>query len=227
MAYSWALVNLKPGVGKSTTCVFTGQAFYEEGFSPLLVDADSGRSSLAAYNRAGGFHWPVVGMDEPDLHRKIPQIDGGVDVVLLDVPQLEDHARIARGAMRYADTWILPVAPSQYEVDRMFEPPRGAPEDSGRSLLLELLQEVQEMRQIPADVVVLLNRTNKNKRTKHGPDAEVREALESKGFHVLDTVLPHDDGRFRQPLHPKTPGTNTRKLVKELMARRKDVFGDS
>ncbi|MER0485108.1 hypothetical protein ABR737_43460 [Streptomyces sp. Edi2] len=225
MVMSWAFLNLKPGVGKSTTAVFTGQAFYEENFKPLLVDADSGRSSLAAYNRAGGFPWPVVGMDEPDLHRKIPDIHGSVDVVLIDVPQLEDHARIARGAMRYADTWVLPVAPSHYEVDRMFEPPRGAPDDSGRSQLLELLAEVQEMRETPADVVVLLNRTNKSKRTKWGPDAEVRGVLEEKGFEVLDTVIPHHDDRFRQAITPRTPGTNTRRLVKELLDRRKQVLG--
>lgn len=226
MVMSWAFLNLKPGVGKSTTAVFTGQAFYEEGFKPLLVDADSGRSSLAAYNRAGGFHWPVVGMDEPNLHRKIPDIDGGVDVVLIDVPQLEDHARVAKGAMLYADTWILPVAPSHYEVDRMFEPPRGAPDDSHRSQLWELLEEVQDMRgERPADIVVLLNRTNKSKRTKFGPDAEVRRVLEAKGFHVLETLIPHNDDKFRQAITPKTPGTNTRRLVQELMQRRKEVHG--
>ncbi|MGP3691789.1 nucleotide-binding protein [Streptomyces sp. IBSNAI002] len=225
MAMSWAFLNLKPGVGKSTTTVFLGQAFYELGYKPLLVDADSGRSSLAAYNRAGGLNWPVIGMDEPDLHRKIPDIDQGVDIVLIDVPQLEDHARIARGAMRYAETWILPVAPSHYEVDRMFEPPRGAPDDSDRSLLRELLEEVQEMRAAPADVAVLLNRTNRSKRTKSGPDADVRGVLETKGFDVLETLIPYNDDKFRQAITPKTPGTNARKLAQELLARRTEKLG--
>ncbi|MCX4665069.1 hypothetical protein [Streptomyces uncialis] len=220
MTHTWALVNLKPGVGKSTTAVFAAQAAYEEGLKPLLVDADEGRSCLAAYNRAGGFKWPVVGMAEPDLHRKLPDLDGGVDLVIIDVPQVEDHARIARGALRYADTWIVPVAPSHYEVDRMFEPPRGAADDSGRYRLLEFFDEVQELRERPSDVVASLNRTNRSKRTRSGPDADVRTALENLGFEVMETVIPYHDDRFRQAIQPKTPGTNMRRFVRELLDRK-------
>ncbi|MGQ4342521.1 hypothetical protein ACN6LF_001366 [[Kitasatospora] papulosa] len=220
MTHTWALVNLKPGVGKSTTAVFAAQAAYEEGLKPLLVDADDGRSCLAAYNRAGGFRWPVVGLAEPDLHRKLPDLDSGVDVVIIDVPQVEDHARVARGALRYADTWIVPVAPSHYEVDRMFEPPRGAADDSGRYRLLEFFDEVQDMRNAPADIVVSLNRTNRSKRTKTGPDADVRNALVDHGFEVMNTVIPFNDDRFRQAIEPRTPGTNMRRFVQELLNRK-------
>lgn len=224
MVMSWAFVNLKPGVAKSTSAIFTAQAFYDAGLSPLLIDADPGQSSLAWYERAGGFKWPVVGLDETDLYRKIPDIEGNRDVVLIDVPQVEDHARIARGALRYADTWILPVAPSFVEVDRMFAYHKGKEHLGGPGQLLEFLEDVQELRAEPADVVVSFNRTNTKKPTKAGPDAEVREVMGEKGLHVLETHIPFNDLLYRQAveLRPQI-GTPFERLVKELLKRRKDV----
>lgn len=223
MVMSWAFANLKPGVGKSTTAIFVGQAFYEMGYHPLLIDADKGRSSVAFYNRAGGLNWPVVGMAEPDLHRKIPHLEGdSIDVVLLDVPQIEDHARVARSALRYAENWVFPLAPSHFEVDRMFESPPGVPDDSERSHVLEFIEEVQDLRNESADVMVSLNRTNKAEKTFGGPDADVRKVLETRGFDVLNTVIPFHDDRFRQAIQPKTAGTNVRRLAKELLERREE-----
>jgi chromosome partitioning protein len=39
-------------------------------------------------------------------------------VVIIDVPQLEDHAGIARSALRYADEIVIPCAPSPIEINR-------------------------------------------------------------------------------------------------------------
>lgn len=224
MAMSWALANLKPGVGKSSTGIFLGQAFYEMGYRVLLIDADKGKSSLAAYNRAE-LKWPVVPMADTNLHRKIPSIDQGVDIVILDVPQVEDHARIARGALLYADTWLLPLAPSKWEVDRMLEPPAEEPDDSERRAIKEFLDEIQGMRDTPADVAVSLNRTNLARATKSGPDSEVREKMEQEGFDVLDTVIPFHDLIFRQNDRVRTPGSNARRLAVELLDRRKERLG--
>ncbi|MGH3866497.1 MAG: ParA family protein [Pseudonocardiaceae bacterium] len=43
---SWAYVNLKPGVGKTTCAVFTCAALAERGFRPLLADCDPAASAL-------------------------------------------------------------------------------------------------------------------------------------------------------------------------------------
>lgn len=221
---SWAFVNLKPGVGKTTSGVFTAQALQDAGHEPLYVDADPGQSGLAWWERAGDwFRWPCVGMDETDLHRKIPGIEGNRGSILIDVPQVEDHARIAKGALRYAETWILPIAPSIVEVDRMFAFPRGKTHLGGPGQLMEFIEDIQEMRGTPADVVVLLTRTNTNRATKTGPDAEVRDLMKDKGLHVLETQIPHNDLIYRQTTRIRAIGTPFQRLVTELIERRKEV----
>ncbi|MBV8541022.1 MAG: AAA family ATPase, partial [Pseudonocardiales bacterium] len=41
---SWAYVNLKPGVGKTTCAVFTCAALADRGWRPLLADCDPAAS---------------------------------------------------------------------------------------------------------------------------------------------------------------------------------------
>ena len=38
--------------------------------------------------------------------------------MIIDTPQLEDHAGIARSALRYADEMLIPCAPSPIEINR-------------------------------------------------------------------------------------------------------------
>jgi chromosome partitioning protein len=222
MVYSIALANLKPGVGKSTSAVFLAQALQEADLPPLLVDADKGRTAQRWHEMAGGFRWPVVSMSVTDLHRKLPELETGRESMVIDVPQVEDHARIARGALRYADTWVLPVAPSIVEVDRMF----AAESDSDDSCqLLNFLNDVQDQRETPADIVVLFTRTNTSRPTRTGPDAEAREVIEGFGLTVLDTQIRHHDEQYRQSggTTIRAIGTPYERLLRELLARRKDA----
>ena len=53
-----------------------------------------------------------------ELHRRLPEIAPGDDVVIIDTPQIEDHAGIARSALRYADEMLIPCAPSPIEINR-------------------------------------------------------------------------------------------------------------
>ena len=48
----------------------------------------------------------------------LPEIAQADDVVIIDTPQLEDHAAIALSALRYADEIVIPCAPSQIEISR-------------------------------------------------------------------------------------------------------------
>ena len=64
------------------------------------------------------FPFRIVALPSRDLHRRVPEIAGPDDVVIIDVPQLEDHAGIARSALRYASEIVIPCAPSPIEINR-------------------------------------------------------------------------------------------------------------
>jgi chromosome partitioning protein len=142
----------------------------------LLVDGDPAASALRWSELAGGFPFPVIALPVGDVHRRVDDFLGKRQAVVLDAPQLEDHARIARSIMRYASEWIVPVTPAPIELDRM------AP-------IRSEMGDVQSLRAEPARTAVLLNRTNRPDATRTGPDADAREALDEWGFEVLDTQI--------------------------------------
>jgi len=118
---SIALANLKPGTGKTTSAVWLAHVFAEAGNTVLLVDADPSGSALEWSDLAAmypglppqeAFPFRIVALPSRDLHRRVPEIAGPDDVVIIDVPQLEDHAGIARSALRYAGEIVIPCAQS-------------------------------------------------------------------------------------------------------------------
>ena len=72
--------------------------------------------------RTGGaqaaFPFRIVALPSRELHRRVPDIAQEDDVVIIDTPQIEDHAGIARSALRYADEILIPCAPSPIEINR-------------------------------------------------------------------------------------------------------------
>ena len=80
-----------------------------------------------------------------ELHRRLPEIAQADDVVIIDAPQLEDHAGIARSALRYADEILIPCAPSPIEINRT-------------TPVRDEIAEVEAVRDRPARSAVLLNR---------------------------------------------------------------------
>ena len=124
---SLALANLKPGTGKTTSAVWLAYVFAQAGDSVLLVDADPSGSALEWSDLAAmdprlapqdAFPFRVVALPSRELHRRLPEIARADDVVIIDTPQLEDHAAIARSALRYADQIVIPCAPSPIEINR-------------------------------------------------------------------------------------------------------------
>jgi len=180
MLLSCAFVNLKPGVGKTTSAVWLAHALHEQGCPPLLVDGDPAASALRWSDLAGGFPFPVVALPVGDVHRRVDDLTTGRSAVVLDAPQLEDHVRITRSIMRYAGDWIIPLMPAPIEVDRM-APLKGE------------MADVQTLRNRPARSAVLLNRTNRDQATRTGPDADVRDVLAEQGYDVLTTQIPRLD----------------------------------
>ena len=118
---SLALSNLKPGTGKTTSAVWLAHVFALAGNRVLLVDADPSGSALEwsdlaamdpAVDPRKSFPFRIVALPSRELHRRVPDIAQDDDVVIIDTPQIEDHAAIARSALRFADEVVIPCAPS-------------------------------------------------------------------------------------------------------------------
>jgi chromosome partitioning protein len=181
-ALSVALLNLKPGTGKTTSAVWLAHVFVQAGKSVLLVDADPSGSALEWSDLAAmdpglppkaAFPFRIVALPSRGLHQRVPEIAHSDDVVIIDAPQLEDHAAIARSAMRYVDEILIPCAPSPIEINRT-------------SPVREEIIEVEALRDKPARAAVLLNRCI----TRAHSTANAREALEGLGYDVLRTAVP-------------------------------------
>jgi chromosome partitioning protein len=180
---SLALANLKPGTGKTTSAVWLAHVFSQAGNRVLLVDADPSGSALEWSDLAAmypgmapeqaAFPFRIVALPSRELHRRLPEIARHDDVVIIDTPQIEDHAGIARSALRYADEIVIPCAPSPIEINRT-------------TPVREEIAEIREVRDKPARAVVLLNRCV----TRAHSTADAREALTGLGYDVLGTVVP-------------------------------------
>lgn len=179
---SLALANLKPGTGKTTSAVWLAHVFVQAGKQVLLVDADPSGSALewsdlAAMNPQvppkAAFPFRIVALPSRGLHQRVPEIAHDDDVVIIDAPQLEDHAAIARSAMRYVDEILIPCAPSPIEINRT-------------TPVREEITEVEALRERPARAAVLLNRCI----TRAHSTTNAREALEGLGYDVLRTAVP-------------------------------------
>jgi chromosome partitioning protein len=211
---SVALANLKPGTGKTTSAVWLAHVFAQAGNSVLLVDADPSGSALewsdlaAMYPRlapqAAAFPFRIVALPSRELHRRVPEIAEANDVVIIDTPQLEDHAGIARSALRFADEILIPCAPSPIEINRT-TPVRDEISDVGAS------------RDRPARSAVLLNRCI----ARAHSTTDAREALERLGYDVLGTAVPRLEvyaQSFGMPI--KSPGRDVwRDVARELVER--------
>ena len=179
---SLALANLKPGTGKTTSAVWLAHVFAQAGNTVLLVDADPSGSALEWSDLAAmdpgmppeaAFPFRIVALPSRELHRRLPEIASTDDVVIIDAPQLEDHAGIARSALRYADEILIPCAPTPIEINRT-------------SPVREEISEIEAVRDRPVRTAILLNRCI----TRAHSTADAREALMGLGYDVLGTAVP-------------------------------------
>jgi chromosome partitioning protein len=179
---SIALANLKPGTGKTTSAVWLAHVFARAGNSVLLVDADPSGSALEWSDLAAmdpritpqeAFPFRIVALPSRELHRRLPEIARDDDVVIIDTPQIEDHAAIARSALRYADEIVIPCAPAPIEINRT-------------SPVRDEIADVREMRVTPVRSAILLNRCV----ARAHSTADARQALEGLGYEVLATAVP-------------------------------------
>ena len=178
-----ALANLKPGTGKTTSAVWLAHVFAQAGNSVLLVDADPSGSALEWSDLAAmdprlaapeaAFPFRIVALPSRELHRRVPEIAQADDVVIIDTPQLEDHAGIARSALRYADEILIPCAPTPIEINRT-------------SPVRDEIRDIEAVRDRPARSSILLNRCI----TRAHSTTDARDALADLGYDVLGTAVP-------------------------------------
>jgi len=212
-ALSLALANLKPGTGKTTSAVWLAHVFAQAGNSVLLVDADPSGSALEWSDLAAldprstpqqAFPFRIVALPSRELHRRLPEIARDDDVVIIDTPQVEDHAAIARSALRYADEIVIPCAPNPIEINRT-------------TPVRDEIADIEPVRDRPARSAILLNRCI----TRAHSISDARQTLQDLGYDVLATAVPRLE-IYAQSFGIPVPDAGCdvwRQVIRDLIAR--------
>lgn len=112
---TWAFLNAKGGVGKTTLAVHAAVWHARRGARVVLVDADAQQASgtwLAEVQQPG--LQVMAAADADTLHRAVDASRRIADVVLVDGPAgLSD---VARQALLLVDLAVLPVGPSAVDL---------------------------------------------------------------------------------------------------------------
>lgn len=167
------ITNLKGGSAKTTSTAYLAHAYATQGKSVLVVDADPQGSALR-WSEAGDWDIPTLALPVKNLHTRLGGIvPPSTDVVLIDTPPLDEQAGIVYSALRAADTIIVTMAPTMLEFERLPD-------------VWAAIEEVEPLRDMPARVAVLLNRTVTNANST----GMFRELIEDGGHHVLTTTIP-------------------------------------
>lgn len=110
-----SFLNQKGGVGKTTLAIHIADALSRRKKRVLLVDADSQGSALDwAAARQGQPLFPVAGLPRASIHKELPALAKGYDMVIIDGPPRVYE--VARSAIMASDLVLVPVQPSPYDV---------------------------------------------------------------------------------------------------------------
>ena len=191
-----AMVNLKGGVGKSTSAVYFATVASGRG-EVVVLDADTERSALE-WAAAGELPFEVVPAERDRLARQARELEGKRGdgrVVIVDTPP--NDREVLRTAASVADRVVVPVAPTGVDVNRL-------------RATLEVLLDVEATRG-KLDTSILLTRWDGRKRL-------AREAEELLGrFPLLDAriraLTRYEDGFGGRPWYLEDYGTAWEEVV--------------
>jgi chromosome partitioning protein len=110
-----AVLNEKGGCGKTTIATNLARGLQLEGRDVMLVDSDvqgSARDWGAVDTETK--KPAVVGMDRPTLHKDIPKVAEGSDVVVIDGAARAE--KMQTSAIKASDLVLIPVQPSAYDI---------------------------------------------------------------------------------------------------------------
>lgn len=181
----WLVGMLKGGTRKTTTVFYLAWELARLGHDVLVIDADAGTQGVTEW---GSQIWANHSEDDAvpfDIRQWAPgmaplvqfvaqaQRDTGARFVLIDLGA--EYPQILRQAAMVADQCIMPVGTDNAELMRLQPTLREVIEGGAKA------------------VHVLLTRVA----TAHkGAAAQVREHLDSQGFHVLHTEIPRHLGMY-------------------------------
>jgi chromosome partitioning protein len=190
-----ALVNIKGGVGKTTTAIHLGAALAASA-KTMLVDCDP-QQSAAMWSVNLDLPYSVVSRPASDVARWLPTVADGYEHVVIDTPP--GNIAIVKSAVMAAEVVLVPCAPSGVEVNRL------AP-------TFEMLAEIEPVHPVAAGV--LLNKM------RYGTSSarSIREVLAERDYPVMATEIPLHE--VYTASFGTVPAVTTvwRDLVKELVA---------
>lgn len=173
------VVNFKGGAAKTTTTAYLAHAFAAQGKKVLIVDADP-QQSLQRWAARGDWEIPIIGKPVPKLHLTLRGVIGTrYDIVLVDTPGMDDKAGIVMGALRAADSVLVPMNATLIDLERL------AGDDERRGTW-DAIEEAKDYKDGDLPHTILLNRTVPN---TIAPNA-IRAALRAQGHRVLESTIP-------------------------------------
>src|SRR5215208_7235075 len=189
-----ALVNLKGGVGKTTSALYFAAVAEERGDDPVVLDADNERSALE-WARVGGLSFEVLAAERDGLARQARALEREGRTVIIDAPP--NSREVLWAAAAVADRVVVPVAPTGVDVNRL-------------KATLEVLLDVEATRG-ELDTSILLTRWDGRKRL-------AREAEELLGrFPLLDSriraLTRYEDGFGGRPWYLEEYGKAWEEVV--------------
>jgi len=110
-----SILNEKGGCGKTTLSTNLARGLELEGYNVLIVDSDVQGSARDWGAVNTDTETPaVIGIDRPTLHKDIPKIAEGSDVVVVDGAARAE--KMQTSAIKASDLVLIPVQPSAYDI---------------------------------------------------------------------------------------------------------------
>ena len=159
-------VGRKGGSGKSTSALYTTTCLHEAGKSVALIDLDPDATLLKLHS-TGALPFEVVAGERDNLPKQIEELNK--EFAVLDTPPNDEAIIYKCGAI--ADELIVPLAPSGFDLNRLFT-------------TIQTVEEIEKMRNKPLLSALLT-------RYRQGVNRSVKaiEVLEKEKVPLLDSKI--------------------------------------